>query len=205
MRKRRDRFVLEGKSIAVSVSTRQCFALVVFFACIMTIPAHGESLDLSKAFSPDSLMPKGEYYKASVPDTLDLAERAKVSIQGLTRFLNEKKNFSPYGHAFYNVQTPYMTTFFTGPDPCWAKILDAMLLTRLMSGSKENIDIQAKSFQGILATKKNLHQNVFDARFLLVLMTLYQQNPEPKLRAAIDTLRRRHSGIIGKRGRSGSL
>ena len=170
----------------MSISVRKRFLLVVLFAFGTATPTHAESIDLSNAFSQKNLMPKGDYYEATVPDTLDLAERAKVSIHGLTRFLNEKKNYSPYGHAFYNVQTPYMTTFFTGPDPCWSKILDAMLLTRLMSGSDLNIDIQSKSFQGIIAKKEDIYQSVTDARFLLVLMTLYQQNPDPMLKEAID-------------------
>ena len=160
--------------------------LTILFILAFTIPAYCAPHDLDEVFSPENLTPRGEYYEATVPDTLDLAERAKVSIHGLTGFLNEKKNYSPYGHAFYNVQTPYMTTFFTGPDPCWSKILDAMLLTRLMSGSNQNIDIQSKSFQGIIAKKKDMYQNVTDARFLLVLMTLYQQNPDPMIKKAID-------------------
>ena len=40
----------------------------------------------------EMLEPVGRYYEATVPDTLDLAERARLSVHGLTSFLNEKKH-----------------------------------------------------------------------------------------------------------------
>ncbi len=150
-------------------------------------PSYATPPNLEEVLSPDNLMPQGEYYEDVVPDTLDLAERAKASIHGLTSFLNEKKNYSPYGHAFYNVKTPYMTTLFTGPDPCWSKTLDAMVLARLMCGSDLNLDIQSRSFLAGTAKMADANQRLADGRLLMALMTLYDQNPDPRLKEAITS------------------
>jgi len=42
--------------------------------------------NLDGALSLDKLKPKGQYYDATVPDTLDLAERARLTVHGLTTF-----------------------------------------------------------------------------------------------------------------------
>src|SRR2546430_15065435 len=38
---------------------------------------------LANVLTAERLKPKGEYYDATVPDTLDLAERARLSVHGL--------------------------------------------------------------------------------------------------------------------------
>ena len=47
---------------------------------------------------PECEMPpfRGESYKAMVPDTLDLAERARLAIHAMTENPNPQADFEPY-------------------------------------------------------------------------------------------------------------
>jgi len=47
---------------------------------------HGppQPLDLNHSFSVDNIVPRGLYYEARVPDTLDLSERARLAVHALT-------------------------------------------------------------------------------------------------------------------------
>ncbi|MDZ4818963.1 MAG: hypothetical protein SGJ20_08330 [Planctomycetota bacterium] len=133
----------------------------------------------------DMITPKGQYYEASVPDTLDLAERGKLAVHGLTNFLNEKKNYEPYGHGFFNTQPVYLTTRFGGgPEgggaPNWGKIYDALVLTRMMSGSQEYLDVEEKTFNGMIQYIRG-GNSVPTARVMMALMSLNQQSPDPEL------------------------
>jgi hypothetical protein len=64
------------------------------------------------------LQPQGKYYQATVPDTLGLAERAKLSVHGLTSFLDAKNNYAPWGHFSVDSATPLLLDRRVRP-PCW--------------------------------------------------------------------------------------
>jgi hypothetical protein len=140
---------------------------------------------------PEMLEPAGQYYEATVPDTLDLAERAKLSVRGLTSFLNEKKHYEPYGHGLFNTDPPFLTTRFAPGDgggaPNWGKISDAIILTRSMCGSHENLDIEAKTIEGMIHYIRG-RNSVPSARVTMSLMSLYQQSSDPKLYGLIKKL-----------------
>src|SRR2546428_1099247 len=87
-----------------------------------------------------ALRPTGQRYRAVVPDTLDLAERAKLSVHGLTCFLNEHANYGPYGHTYFDANPPYMSDLPGGP-PNWGKITESLLMARAMCGSTGNLGI----------------------------------------------------------------
>jgi len=161
-------------------------------ACVLGIVislgfTFGSSLAVETNFKirRDMITPKGQYYEASVPDTLDLAERGKLAVHGLTNFLNEKKNYEPYGHGFFNTQPVYLTTRFGGgPEgggaPNWGKIYDALVLTRMMSGSQEYLDVEEKTFNGMIQYIRG-GNSVPTARVMMALMSLNQQSPDPEL------------------------
>jgi hypothetical protein len=133
----------------------------------------------------------GQYYEATVPDTLDLAERARLSVHGLTSFLNEKKHYEPYGHGLFNTDPPFLTTRFAPGDgggaPNWGKISDAIILTRSMCGSRENLDIEAQTLAGMIHYIRG-GNTVPTARVMMSLMSLYQQRPDPTLYGLIKQL-----------------
>jgi hypothetical protein len=135
----------------------------------------------------EALLPPGEYYERKVPATLDLAERARVAVHGLTHMLNDKDLYSPFEHAFFNTDPPCMSRVFGPGRGCWSKLTEATLLARLMSGTDEHLDIQRQSLQNMLAWTQ------FDGitpmvRALSTCMTLHEQDPNPALRQLIEKM-----------------
>jgi hypothetical protein len=147
------------------------------------------------------MLPQGARYRAVVPDTLDLAERARIAVRGLTAFLDPKANFAPYGHFYFNADPAFLTDLPGGP-PNWGKITESLVFTRAMCGSREGLDIQAKSFRGMISPPTLLPDKTYAfspdymrvnpaaptplSRSMLALIALYQVAPEPALRALID-------------------
>ena len=136
----------------------------------------GPAIEPGSAINADKLKPSGERYEALVPDTLDLAERVRLSVHGLTSFLNERAYFAPYGHTYFNGNPPYMSDVPGGP-PNWGKIAESLVMTRLMCGSEENCDVDAKMIRGMLASqwmKLNPEAPTPVSRAMLALLTVYQ-------------------------------
>jgi hypothetical protein len=120
-------------------------------AALRASPASGQLL-----VTEDMLMPHGQRYAALVPDTLDLAERARLAVHGLTSSLNERGDYSPYQHVMLNTYPAALLTNVWGPrphNPNWGKIAEATVLARQMCGSEENLHFQRLSFNGMLASQ----------------------------------------------------
>ena len=85
--------------------------------CWAALSSWGSAIETDFHPTVELLTPVGEYYDVTVPDTLDLAERGRLAVHGLTSFLNDKKNYEPYGHGFFNTDPPYLNARFAqGPD-----------------------------------------------------------------------------------------
>ena len=54
-------------------------AVLLCVAC-----AQAGEINVDKLVSKEAIKPKGQWYQAMVPDTLDLADRARFAINGLT-------------------------------------------------------------------------------------------------------------------------
>src|SRR5438045_3844212 len=134
---------------------RKLFAAALVASSFNNSVLHAIEADLDGVLTPERLKPKGEYYEVTVPDTLDLAERAKLTVHGLTSFLNSNQNYAPYGQGWFNVRVPYLTSKLIGGSdsgaPNWGKIAEALMMARVMSGSQENLDIDGKTFKGMVA------------------------------------------------------
>ena len=153
--------------------------------------------DVSRPIHPEKLAPNGLRYTATVPDTLDFAERARLSVHGLTSFLNADAGYAPYGHTYLNANPPYLSDMPGGP-PNWGKIAESLVMTRLMCGSTENLDVDGKTFEGMLASP---WMNINPAaptpvsRAMLALMAAYQLDPNPALKDVIEKMARSHVDI----------
>src|SRR6266568_7614246 len=162
------------------------------------------------------LRPNGKRYRAVVPDTLDLAERAKMSVHSLTGFLDERANYGPYGHAYFDANPPYFSDLPGGP-PNWGKIIESLLMARTMCGSSENLDIEAATLRGMLSLPALLPDGKSYAyacdylvvnpvaptplsRSMLALMVLQQIAPSPELRAMIDRMAQDHVRTVQRGG-----
>ena len=89
-------------------------------------------------------------YKAVVPDTLDLGERARVAVNALTGLLDPEHRYQPWHQIYLVTRPPFMTHLGNGI--CnWGKILEALLEMRLMSGSEQNSDVDSASLRGMIS------------------------------------------------------
>lgn len=160
----------------------------------------------------------GEYYETEVPDTLDLAERAGLAINGSTGILDPDRNYMPFhylkGHRFYH------NSFRTDPegpshevisgDQLWGKQIEPLLKMRLMSGSMKNIDIDALSIIGMIDCIDDTgiywakvdgdggedHAPLYaQARVMIALITLYRIDPNPKCLELIERLAKGFSKV----------
>lgn len=86
---------------------------------------------------------KGEKYEATVPDTLDLAERARISINALTEATNPQQDFEIYNTNSFATNPPSMEMH------CWyptllPKFMWALSMMRVMSGSEQNLQVEQR-------------------------------------------------------------
>ncbi|OGO37936.1 MAG: hypothetical protein A2147_07105 [Chloroflexi bacterium RBG_16_57_8] len=108
----------------------------------------------------------GRYYEAVVPDTLDLAERARLGINHFTSMISEEHGYEMYwgsqpicfphdvmsfagyqsdcfGHTFMQCDPPMMNFWWSVLHACQPKGMEVMAMERLMSGSQQGLDKEA--------------------------------------------------------------
>ena len=84
---------------------------------------------------------RGRYYPAEIPDTLDLTDRARLSVNAMTRLLNPQYDYTQFQVAELRSSPPVLILAAGGLtvlNPKWA---EALPLMRMMTGSTENADI----------------------------------------------------------------
>jgi hypothetical protein len=156
-------------------------------------PRHRAGEPLERILSVDNITPRGRYYEASVPDTLDLSERARLAVHALTEALNPDSGYGPYGHTFFKVQPPYMTESMYAPNmdagkANWGKIMEALVLLRSVCGSDLNLQIESRSLQGMIGYVDTVGCPYQCSRVLMTLMELHRQHATPELRELIQRL-----------------
>ncbi|MBI2841968.1 MAG: hypothetical protein HYX78_01060 [Armatimonadetes bacterium] len=91
----------------------------------------------------DKAVTRGEKrYEAVVPDTLDLAERAALSVNALTGAADYKNGYETFQCGHLDWQPNYMSRRFGGP--CFQKPVEALPMMRVASGSAQNADVDEK-------------------------------------------------------------
>ncbi|MBI2194769.1 MAG: glycoside hydrolase family 127 protein [Planctomycetes bacterium] len=90
---------------------------------------------------------EGRRYETTVPDTLDLAERARLAVNALTECTDSLADYEIYPIVVFQSKPPQMI------HQCWqtslfGKFIMALNLARLMSGSEQNLHVE----QGWLET-----------------------------------------------------
>ena len=76
---------------------------------------------------------RGERYRTRVPDTLDIQERARLAVNGLTGPTDPDKDHLLYFNASFRTSPPVM--WHRGSDICQTKFEESLPLMRLASGS----------------------------------------------------------------------
>jgi len=83
----------------------------------------------------------GKRYQASIPDTLDLAERAALAINGLGGVIDPALHYQMYFLVRYAVRTPYMR-HHSADTTCDPKLAESFAMMRLMCGSDQHAEIE---------------------------------------------------------------
>lgn len=91
---------------------------------------------------------KGERYTDSVPDTLDLAERAAHAVHMLTASTDPEANAEIYWRANFGWKPP--TMYHDANDWCEYKYYAPSLLLRLACGSEELLEVEAHRMANLL-------------------------------------------------------
>ena len=182
----------------------KCFLLLIMALTALTptlARAQQATPKPAKYINPDAPEVKippyrGQNYEAIVPDTLDLAERARLSIRGLTNSSDPDDDYSVYWLVNFHNNPPMMKkeTYPTMQN----KFMESLPLLRIMSGSQENSHVDqfwmnqlVKSIApaGNVAYPKGPG---FPSRMMNAMILYYMRDGDPawkkRLEAMIDHL-----------------
>ena len=158
-------------------------------------------------FDREKMQPQGEWYEATVPDTLDLAKRAEFSVNVLTR------NLEPNTYSVQGVGLPPKlvegTDELVSSRPTWhitGKNLRALPWMRTMSGSEDNLEVEYNAMRTMV---RAIHEDgqVFgpadgdgvltsnpkvNGAFLLAMANWYERDGDPAWK---DRIRKVSEGL----------
>ena len=83
-----------------------------------------------------------------MPDTLDLAERARLSVNALTGAVDLQQNCETFQCLHFDTNPPYFTHNTGGP--CLPKAIHVLPLMRKMSGSTLHADYDSRMVDALL-------------------------------------------------------
>src|SRR5690348_6458966 len=89
-------------------------------------------------------------HNVSVPASLDLVERARLGINGLTGTLDPAVDYEPYFLTFYAARPAYMVHWSSMVSGVLPKYVGALALLRCMSGCDDHRDIEASLINSVL-------------------------------------------------------
>jgi hypothetical protein len=90
----------------------------------------------------------GQWSESTVPDTLDLQERAAHAVHCLTGTTDPEADYEIYWWVTFDSNPPYMKHH--EGDVVWAKFMEALPLLRLVSGSGENPHVEQRWMEVLL-------------------------------------------------------
>jgi hypothetical protein len=153
---------------------------------------------------------EGRYYDVEAPETLDLAERARLGLGYFDAITDEKLHYEMYfGGDFDRNRPATMYPHLTALGACQLKALEAIAFERLMCGSTANLDREARmvdmllSMQGddgLLWITPDLVRKPWlkigepfvmvhgQGRFLRAMIAWYQYTGDPAWKGRIDRL-----------------
>jgi len=93
---------------------------------------------------------EGTFAEATVPDTLDLAERARLAVHGIMGSVDPEL-LTMYGLIFYATPRPHQSHWASAETLCDPKFGESLPLLRTMCGSDEQRDLEARYFGNMLS------------------------------------------------------
>lgn len=102
--------------------------------------------EIAPAFS--FVPPKGTMREELVPDTVDLAEMARLSVNCMTSVTDPDADYEIYHWLFFGGKKPYM--IHNVSDLGVMKFQESLPLMRIMSGSVQNVEVEKKWMECLL-------------------------------------------------------
>ena len=96
----------------------------------------------------------GVVHEATVPDTLDLADNARLAINGLGGNIDPEL-MTMYGLIQFCVPRPYLSHWASAETLCDPKFAESFPLMRLMSGSDQYADLERSFRESVLSRVDN--------------------------------------------------
>ena len=91
----------------------------------------------------------GDRYEATVPDTLDLSDRAALALNALGGTLDPERDYQMYWEVRYRVRPPYMRHRSCDPTNS-PKFAESFPMMRLMCGSDIHMDAEQGLMDGLI-------------------------------------------------------
>ena len=96
------------------------------------------------------------------PDTLDLAERAELAINGIIDTIDPDLHYMMFFHVYYHYKTPWMR-HHCADVTCDPKYAESLPMMRIICGSKRYADIEAGQRTELVSRIRNgLYWNFAD-------------------------------------------
>ena len=133
---------------------KKCLLIVLFLQCCVLQVLAAENYNDDKYYvrkeAPPFEIPTydGEHYEDLVPCTLDLAEMARLAINGLTGTADPNAGYELWFEAWWTRYPPIMRHEMSLD--CQAKFLGPLVLMRIITGSDEHLDIEKKIIESWL-------------------------------------------------------
>ena len=90
----------------------------------------------------------GESYESLVPDTLDIAEMARLAVNGLTGPTDPDADYEIYWRAAFNTNPPMV--WHSESDCVQVKFMEALPMMRLASGSSQDMQVEQRWMELLL-------------------------------------------------------
>ena len=131
---------------------------------------HGAGAGQGHGAKPGSTVPvlgdsvyAGHRYEAVVPDTLDLAERAALAINGIGGTIDPDLNYYMFFFVRYACKTPYMA-HHAADSTCDTKYGESFPMMRIMCGSDRYLKLEAAQRAELLSRiEDGLYWNRYEA------------------------------------------
>lgn len=107
------------------------------------------STTLPQEAKKNTPLPEGQRYDTEVPGTLDLAERARIAINGLTGVLDPRGIHEMYFIVGFACHPPFMYKGTTGWPTNNPKFAESLPMMRIMSGSEQNLELERDMLQSM--------------------------------------------------------
>jgi len=137
-----------------------------FLWSVLVLSTWANPVNMDALVNPEKIKPAGKWHEATVPDTLDLADHARLAINCLTGNVDPDNRYLVFQSFDFGEKPPAARQ----PSGLHSKNCRALPLMRTMCGSEQNLDIECEIIKRIHGTfmLENCYHRDPDANWLNV-------------------------------------